>query len=47
MTKPFVCRLGWHKWVTRSTEDGKKFRQCSRCSRDDGQGKIHWFAGQG
>jgi hypothetical protein len=47
MTRPFGCRLGWHKWVKRSANDGSLFRQCERCGKDDGGSKPHWAAGQG
>ena len=29
------CRiLRWHRWVTRSTEDGGLYETCARCGRD-------------
>jgi hypothetical protein len=29
------CRvLRWHRWVTRSTEDGGRYLTCARCGRD-------------
>jgi hypothetical protein len=35
MSKSIACRLGWHKWVTRATEDGGRFKQCARCATMD------------
>lgn len=40
-----ACRFGWHKWVTRSTEDGTRYRQCARCGKDADPGNPHPAAG--
>ncbi|WP_158510499.1 hypothetical protein [Actinoplanes friuliensis] len=40
MAKPWRCRLGRHKWVRRSTEDGQLFQQCSQCGKDNDQNKL-------
>ena len=45
MSKPFRCRIGWHKWVQRSNAEGSRYSQCERCGNDDGRGKPHWSAG--
>ncbi len=35
-TRPLLCRLNLHhEWVRRTTEDGARFRQCTRCGKDD------------
>jgi hypothetical protein len=46
MGKAMSCRLGWHKWATRSTEDGGRFRQCTRCAKIDDRAKLPPIAGQ-
>jgi hypothetical protein len=38
MAKPWMCRLGLHKWRPEWSEDGKKYRHCDRCGRDDDPG---------
>ena len=38
MAKAWSCRLGWHKWVRRSTEDGSKYRACAHCEKVDDRG---------
>ena len=40
MSRALSCRLGWHKWVGRSTEDGGRFLQCSRCAKVDDRSKL-------
>jgi hypothetical protein len=40
MGRPMSCRLGWHKWRTRSNEDGGRFQQCTRCDKVDDQSKL-------
>jgi hypothetical protein len=35
MGKPLGCRIGWHKWTVRFTDDGSRFRQCVRCEKVD------------
>ena len=39
-TQPFYwrCRVfRWHRWVSRSTEDGGRYLVCRRCGRDKGE----------
>jgi hypothetical protein len=46
--KPLLCRLNLrHRWVTRSTEDGSRFRTCARCGKDDSRrnGPLDGMAG--
>ncbi|MFC7533724.1 hypothetical protein [Actinoplanes sp. GCM10030250] len=31
MSKPLRCRLGLHKWTKRFTDDGGRFKECTRC----------------
>ena len=45
MSKPFRCRLGWHKWVRRSNPEGGPYSQCARCGTDAGNTKVQWGAG--
>ncbi|MFF5295954.1 hypothetical protein [Paractinoplanes globisporus] len=45
MGRPMSCRLGWHKWRTRSTEDGGQFQQCTRCDKVNTDSKIPPGAG--
>ena len=33
-TTPLLCRVNYHSWHSFSTEDGARFRRCSRCGRD-------------
>jgi hypothetical protein len=47
MSMSMSCRLGWHRFVTRSTEDGGRFRQCARCDKVDDRAKLPPIAGQG
>jgi hypothetical protein len=35
MSKPWQCRLGWHKWTKRFTADNQPFLQCARCAKDN------------
>lgn len=30
--KKLLCRVGWHDWAERAADDGKRFRECRRCS---------------
>ena len=33
--RPLGCRMNvHHRWVTRSTTDGGRYRQCRRCGED-------------
>jgi hypothetical protein len=48
--KPLLCRLNLHhSWVTRSTEDGSRYRQCARCGKEDtrSNGPMDGAAGVG
>ncbi|MDH2413121.1 hypothetical protein [Nocardioides sp. CER19] len=39
MRKPLRCRIGWHKWVTRYSDDGTAhYLRCRRCSKEDHEG---------
>ncbi|WP_433717121.1 hypothetical protein ACQP2Y_24210 [Actinoplanes sp. CA-051413] len=38
MSRPWTCRLGWHKWTRHSTEDGQPFLPCSRCDKPPSAG---------
>jgi hypothetical protein len=39
MKKPLRCRVGWHKWVSHSSEDGTTYYLlCRRCSKEDHAG---------
>ncbi|BBH64178.1 hypothetical protein ACTI_08630 [Actinoplanes sp. OR16] len=40
MKKPLACRLGRHKWERRSTSDGNRYTQCSRCGKDDNPPQV-------
>jgi len=40
MSKPWTCRLGWHKWTRRSTEDGQLYLQCCRCDKENPHNRI-------
>ena len=40
MSERLSCRLGWHKWVRRSTEDGGRLQQCARCDKVDDRAKL-------
>lgn len=33
--EPLRCRLGWHKWVPKSNEDGSRYRGCAHCPKVD------------
>jgi hypothetical protein len=35
MAKPWLCRLGWHKWTLQHTEDGNRYRECAGCAKVD------------
>jgi hypothetical protein len=35
MSKPWVCRLGWHRWKPAWNEAGQKYRHCDKCGADD------------
>ena len=35
MRKPIRCMLGRHHNVWKSNPDGDRYKQCSRCGRDD------------
>jgi len=39
MSMRVLCRVGWHKWVNRRNDEGLKYRQCSRCGKEDHAGK--------
>lgn len=49
--RPVLCMLNvHHAWRTRSTEDGGRFRQCTRCGKDKnprGRGPGDWAMGMG
>lgn len=35
-TRPLACRLNLrHHWHMESTEDGSRYRRCTRCGKDD------------
>lgn len=35
-TRPLVCRLNLrHHWHVEATEDGSRYRRCTRCGKDD------------
>jgi hypothetical protein len=38
MTRPLLCRLGWHKWRKAHNEQGQMYRTCLRCDEDDDPG---------
>jgi hypothetical protein len=38
MTRPFLCRIGWHKWRKAYNEQGQMYRTCQRCNEDDDPG---------
>lgn len=38
MAKPFLCRIGWHKWRKLHNEQGQMYRNCRRCDLDDDPG---------
>ncbi len=38
MRKPIWCMLGRHHNVWKSNPDGGRYKQCSRCGRDDYRG---------
>ncbi|TDD67842.1 hypothetical protein E1262_17665 [Jiangella aurantiaca] len=31
--KSLRCWLGWHKWVSKSNEDGTRYIGCARCPK--------------
>ena len=47
-TIALLCRLNLrHHWHWESTDDGTRFRRCTRCGKDDthmGNGPADWFA---
>ena len=47
--KPIVCRLTLHhRWRTESTEDGNRYRRCTRCGKfEDYLGTGHWGSSAG
>jgi hypothetical protein len=47
MSKPWTCRLGWHKWTRHVTEDGQPFLQCGRCDKQNPYNKLPPSAGLG
>jgi hypothetical protein len=40
MAKPWMCRLGMHRWEPAWTDTGQKYRHCKRCGGDDTQGFL-------
>jgi hypothetical protein len=48
---PLLCRLNVkHHWVMQSTEDGARFKRCTRCGKDKydgGRGSGDWAAPAG
>ena len=47
MGKPMTCRLGWHKWIRRSTEDGQRYLRCGGCDKENPQSSLPPNAGIG
>lgn len=47
--RPIVCRLTLHhRWRTESTEDGNRYRRCTRCGKfEDYLGTGHWGGSAG
>jgi hypothetical protein len=34
MVKSLLCRVGWHKWQRRVTDDGGRYLVCARCGKE-------------
>ena len=34
-TKPFRCKIGLHKWVKRTNDEGGRYLQCVHCDKED------------
>jgi hypothetical protein len=47
MSKPWTCRLGWHKWTRHSTEDGQAYLQCARCDKENPNTQLPPSPGMG
>ena len=46
--RPLRCRLGWHKWVRRSTSDGtSRYLGCRRCPKETDLRRPEDFIGGG
>ena len=44
--KSWRCRIGWHKWVAKSNEDGTRYIGCARCPKQsDDPGPINPIPG--
>jgi hypothetical protein len=33
--KDWRCRLGWHRWVKQTNDDGQQYLVCARCGKYD------------
>ena len=46
MSKPLLCRLNLrHHWHAESTDDGRRFRRCTRCGKVYDHDMGHWAGG--
>jgi hypothetical protein len=34
MAKSLRCRLGWHRWTRKQSDDGKQYLACRDCGKD-------------
>ena len=42
MTRPVLCRLGFHRFRRAATEDGTRYLRCDRCGKDRYDGFNSW-----
>jgi hypothetical protein len=40
MVMSLLCRVGWHKWQRRSTDDGSRYLVCRRCGKEGEAGPL-------
>ena len=40
MVRSLLCRVGWHKWQRRSTDDGSRYLVCRRCGKEGEAGPL-------
>jgi hypothetical protein len=40
MVMSLLCRVGWHKWERRSTDDGGRYLVCRRCGKEGEAGPL-------
>ena len=40
MAKSLACRVGWHKWRNRVTDEGQRYVVCERCGKEDEAGPV-------